>query len=129
MKGQGKGRELMRLNGWQRIGVVLSVLWVIVGGFWTRGIVIESQSEFARTRYRACLASHSIQPDGSVPADTDWSQCDRQHAIDWQRDVTDHWDGINGLNAAFTLGPLLIAWLLVYALVGLTRWIMAGFAS
>ena len=25
---------MTRLNGWQRIGVILSVLWIICGGFW-----------------------------------------------------------------------------------------------
>jgi hypothetical protein len=24
----------MRLNGWQRIGIVASVAWFLVGGFW-----------------------------------------------------------------------------------------------
>ena len=119
----------MRLNGWQRIGVVLSVIWIVAGGLWTRSVLIESQGEFARTRYRMCLANHSIQPDGSIPADTDWKRCDRQFDADWKRDVTDHWDGVNGLNAAFTLAPLLVAWLLVYAIVGLVRWIRAGFVA
>jgi hypothetical protein len=111
----------MRLNGWQRIGVVLSVIWIVAGGLWTRSVLIESQGEFARTRYRMCLANHSVQPDGSIPADTDWKQCDRQFDADWKRDVTNHGDGVNGLNAAFTLAPLLVAWLLVYAIVGLVR--------
>jgi hypothetical protein len=119
----------MRLSGWQRIGVVLSVAWIVAGGLWTRSVLIESQGAFAVARHRSCLDRHSIQPDGRVPADTDWSQCNRQFDADWKRDVTDHWDGVNGMNLAFTLAPLLLAWLLVYGIVGIVRWIRAGFAA
>jgi len=120
----------MQLNGWQRIGVVLSVVWIVAGGLWTRSVVIESQGESAVASRRACLNRHSIQPDGSPPAAPDWrSQCDRQFDADWNRDVTDHWDRVNVLNAVFTLAPLLLAWLLVYAIVGTVRWIRAGFAA
>jgi hypothetical protein len=36
---------------------------------------------------------------------------------------------INGLNLVFTLVPLVAAWLLVYALVVIGRWIRAGFRA
>jgi hypothetical protein len=64
----------MRLNGWQRIGIVASVVWVFVGGFWGNQIGF-SQGDYVREAYRQCLAARSIQPDGSVPRDTDWKPC------------------------------------------------------
>jgi hypothetical protein len=34
----------VRLNGWQRIGIVLSVIWAIGGGLWGNAIAIRHGS-------------------------------------------------------------------------------------
>jgi hypothetical protein len=116
----------MRLNGWQRIGAVLSVLWIVAGGLWMRSVLIQEMGDFATKQLSLCLAMHSAQPDGSV-TDTDWGPCNREFEANWKLDVTQ--GGLNAFNAAFTFIPLLLTWLFVYAIVGLTRWIRAGFAA
>jgi hypothetical protein len=65
----------MHLNGWQRIGIVASVCWFIGGGLWINGLVIDALGASARDDYRRCLDARSIQPDGTVPKDTDWGPC------------------------------------------------------
>lgn len=112
-------------RGVKRLGIIASVLWIIVGGFWTRGIIIEELGRFATSKHRLCIAMHSIQEDGSVPKDTDWSQCSRQFDADWSRDVTNA--GINIGNAVYTFGPLMLAWLAAYIVFWLGRWVRAGF--
>jgi hypothetical protein len=120
-----KSKPAMRLNGWQRIGIVASVCWFVVGGFWINSLVINGLGASVKTEYRHCLDRHSFQPDGSVPADTDWGPCDKKFEADWSAAVADHWS----YAAAYTLIPIPIAWLVVYGLVALVRWIKAGFAT
>jgi hypothetical protein len=104
------------MNGWKRIGIILSVLWVIVGGFWTRSMVIGAQSEFAKNEHVFCLEHYQYHPG---------RDCDAEFEANWQRDVTD--GGINIQNAIFTFGPLLLAWVLFYIVARLTGWVVAGF--
>jgi hypothetical protein len=103
----------MRLNGWQRIGVVASVCWFLGGGLWIGGIVIDDLSSTVRAEYRRCLDAHSIQPDGTVPKDTDWGPCMRTFEKDFDAAVANHWY----YTAAYTLIPIPIVWLIVYGLV------------
>jgi hypothetical protein len=112
-------------KGIKRLGVIASVLWIVVGGFWTRGIVIAELGHFATSNHQLCLKMHSIQDDGTVPKDTDWDQCNRQFHADWSRDVTS--TGINVENAIYTFGPLLLAWFAAYVVLWLSRWVTAGF--
>jgi hypothetical protein len=111
------------LNGWQRIGIVLSVLWAIVGFFWGNSIAIDALGSSVSASYRRCLEQRSIQPDGTVPKDTDWKPCEIAFNRDWGPAVNDHWS----YAAASAFIPILIAWLVVYFFVALGRWIAAGF--
>jgi hypothetical protein len=114
----------MRLNGWQRIGVIASVCWFIGGGLWINSIVIEDLGAPAVAEHRRCLDARSIQPDGTVPKDTDWGPCGVRFMAAYKAAVADHWS----YAAAYTLVPIPIIWLIVYGLVGFERWVRAGFA-
>ena len=114
---------MSRLNGWQRIGIVASVCWFIVGGLWINSLVIGELGAPATAAYRACLEARSIQPDGTVPRDTDWGPCSERFKRDYVAAVADHWRWA----AFFTLTPIPIVWLIVYGLIALVRWIKAGF--
>jgi hypothetical protein len=113
----------MRLNGWQRIGVVLSVCWFIGGGLWIGGQVMDDLSFTVRAEHRRCLAARSIQPDGTVPKDTDWGPCSERFLRDFPVAVADHWY----YTAAYALIPIPIAWIFVWGVVGIGRWIRNGF--
>ena len=113
----------MRLNGWQRLGIIASVCWIIVGGMWINGHVIDDLGADAVTSYRQCLASRSVQADGSVPKDTDWAPCSASFDKNFKSAVADHW-----LYATiYTLIPIPVVWLLAYGLMMLFRWVRVGF--
>ena len=114
----------MHLNGWQRIGVVASICWFVVGGLWINGLVIDGLGAPARYEFNRCLVARSIQPDGTVPKDTDWGPCEERFSAAFVAATADHWF----YAAAYALIPIPIVWLLVYGLVALFRWIRAGFA-
>jgi hypothetical protein len=52
------------MGGWKRIGIVLSVIWVFVGGFWGNNIGIH-QGDFAMGIYDICLRTDN----------SDWGKC------------------------------------------------------
>ena len=61
-----------RLNGWQRIGIVLSVLWVVVGGVWRFGDTLNTNHVW--TIYEYCVEQPNAdkaackQEDQRLPA-------------------------------------------------------------
>ena len=64
-----------------------------------------------------------MQPDGSVPKDTDWGPCNSKFSRDFPIAAENRWF----YTMAYTLIPVPIVWLLIYAVVGLVRWVRAGF--
>lgn len=114
-----------RLNGWQRIGIIASVIWIVVGGFYVRDSIIDeslmpmtwamqdcerswhanSTAPDAESRYDACIKTAEARP----PSKSD------------ERIMTE--------TIMITFGLLALAWLLVYCLVWLARWIRRGFAG
>lgn len=101
-----------RLNGWQRIGAVLSVLWALVGFFWGNEIGLH-EGDWAEQAERIC----------SEARNADLNACMVQFDKDWTQAIKYHWD------YAFILSlvPIPLAWFLAYGIVRLTRWIRAGF--
>ncbi len=101
-----------RLNGWQRIGIVLSVIWIFVGGFWGNNIGIH-QGDWAVSMLGSC---YDIRPN-------DWASCQREFHTNFSEAVKYHWYA-----AAFlAFVPTPIAWLIVYGVVAPIRWIRRGF--
>ena len=95
----------MRLSGWYRIGVVLSLLWCIAGGLWIRGLVIDDMGAAATSELSQCLSARSIQPDGTTPAETDWGPCNKAFYVHWARDVNEKWIETLALYWGFHVGP------------------------
>jgi hypothetical protein len=109
----GAEHHNMHLNGWQRIGIVASVCWAIVGGLWVNSLVIDNLGASVSAELTSCLHNPEM----------DWGSCNRKFKADWPAAVADHWYWA----ALYTLVPIPIVWLIVYGLVGLVRWIVAGF--
>jgi hypothetical protein len=112
----------VRLNGWQRIEVVVAVVWVIGGGLWGNEVGL-SQGDWVPYTYQRCLSERSVQPDGTVPRDTDRGPCTARFKRDWPEAIKNH----SNYAMAFAFLPLPIGWLVFWGLAGLTRWLGAGF--
>jgi hypothetical protein len=97
----------LHLNGWHRIGIVLSVIWAIVGGWW--GF---HAADHATADYQACLKSSTY-----------WEACRQAFAYNYAAAINARW-----YNAALVgLAPIPIGWLIGYALADVVSWIRAGF--
>lgn len=90
------------LNGWQRIGIVASVIWAIVGGLWGMKLAVAP----AFQQFNACM---------SLPS-SDVKVCEGIKNEDLA--VVQPW------STAATVGlvPVPFFWLIAYALIGLVRW-------
>jgi hypothetical protein len=115
------------MGGWVRIGIVLSVLWILVGGFWGNNTAINDASKLTSAQVESCVSANKArlraQGDNSEPYDKIWTPCWAEHTKNYMTNVEGHWWA-----AAFVgLAPVPIAWLILYMLIGLYRWIRRGF--
>jgi hypothetical protein len=109
----------MRLSGWQRIGIIASVIWALAGPFYLDSI---SQSDWLKAslfRYETCRMN---------PSRHDCDEVSREYAdsLNIPRfSFRTPEERRNWALAAFV--PTAFGWLVVYTLVYLVRWIRAGF--
>jgi hypothetical protein len=92
-----------RLHGWQRIGIVLSILWLPAGAL--LGVVA------AVAPYRVCIRNSL----------NDIAWCDMVY-----RDAFSP-EHLWSAAALFALTPIPVAWLLAYAALWAMRWVWRGF--
>jgi ketosteroid isomerase-like protein len=100
----------LRLSRWQRIGVVLAVVWIVIGGSWGwRHAYDKADAEF-----RACIAAVKSVADVQACRDV------RFRAIAVPRGVS---------AGVVALAPLAVVWLFIYGLVWLVRRMRQAFSS
>jgi hypothetical protein len=91
------------------VGVVFSVVWLLVGGYWGNSMGLH-KGDFAVTQFAACM-ENSRSPNNASGV------CLDQFDKDYAEAIKDHWW------EALIVGivPIPVAWLLVYGLMGLVR--------
>ena len=102
-----------RLNGWQRIGIVLSTLWAVVGGLWGYHIATQGAIASPLEHYKSCISQPYYDDECSHTLDEEFAAGLRDQ---WAFAVT-----------MAGLVPIPVAWLLVYMVVWTVRWIRRGF--
>ncbi len=109
----------MKLIGWQRIGVALSILWAVAAGFHTRNDDVERAENFVKFAYKVCSYRKMVAHD------TDLSPCEKEKAAQ-----TETWMKDSGKNVAFTaLAPIPFGWITGLILVYGWRIQAAGIRS
>jgi hypothetical protein len=107
----------MKLNGWKRIGIVASVMWVL--GAYTHAF----NSEYDSTIKTSTLLSQDCfeRADGQG----EWQLCQKQQdeyiAAVYPAEVK--WA------ALFALVPVPLGWGFVYLVLFIVRWVRHGFSS
>ncbi len=107
----------MRLNGWKRIGIVLSVLWVLVTGFYQRNADVQKASDFMSFSYRVCTDAQSAKNN------FDFDECSKKSQKDFDIWMVGSWGNV----AVIALLPIPFFWLIIYGLIKMYRWIRVGF--
>jgi hypothetical protein len=103
----------MRLNGWQRIGII----WTIGAPIYLDHAAQQEAAEAFSLSYRTCRDVSSNDPE----------QCFQRASRTHDSVPRYHFASANG--AFVALAPIPVGWLLAYALVALVRWIRAGFKA
>jgi hypothetical protein len=137
-----------RLNGWQRIGIVLSVVWAVGASIYVRDAAEDRAEEFARSDYQICFDNaRRVLGDESAECARNEGREDEPGRMPCPS-AQSHYDAaLNGCYAKLeqtramwlvgswgdaaisALLPIPVAWLLVWGLVGLVRWIRRGFQA
>jgi hypothetical protein len=121
----------MRLNGWHRIGILISVIFMIGSAFYQR----LEQAELEILRHRVAYLGKSICVENAranIPAPPAGFVLDAETAC-----INDYEKAIDGI-FAFTnikmmdiiyhaIFPVLAAWIIAYFLIFTFRWIRRGF--
>lgn len=96
----------MRQGKWRRAGIALSILWLLIGGYWGNSTGLH-RGDFAVAAFRHCTVNSASPGNAGGP-------CLMQFEKDYAQAIRGHW------RDAFAVGvlPILIAWLMAY---GLTR--------
>jgi hypothetical protein len=107
----------MHLSGWKRIGIVLSVIWIVAAFFYQRNVDQSQAQNWMNMIYKTCTDTKALR------GDFDFKPC-MDKAWSDSRVFDGGWP-----NAAFlALAPIPIGWLLAYLLFAILRWVRRGFA-
>lgn len=103
----------MKLNGWQRLGVVASVVWAPIGFLWGNSIGLH-EGDPAVASLKACMQR-----------DEDWKLCQAVFSNEYPIEVQYHWwFAVVGM-----LLPIAFAWLVAWVSIKVFRWVRVGFAQ
>jgi len=109
---------MKRLNGWQRIGVIASIVWAFGAFIHVNSWYADESTKYAISMVKSCEAA---APEYREPGIKDcWSSYQANVALDRE--------GFWADAAIVSLIPIPVGWLTVYLILGLLRWIKAGFA-
>jgi hypothetical protein len=121
--------RLKRLNGWQRIGVVLSVMWALYGGYWGNEYGLR-QGNWALVVYGSCFdnalqkaADAHNTPQAREQYQRDVEACEQSENRDWRSSIQYHFQ----YAAICAFVPIPLGWGIVYGLIALVKWIRKGF--
>jgi hypothetical protein len=114
----------MRLSGWQRIGIVASMVWFLAGGFMGNKLAIDDGGARTNSWFDSCVAGNKLKFGEYGPYEKVWTPCWDQYGPKYVKNVEGHWLVALGL----ALVPLPIAWLLGWLLITTSRWVARGFA-
>ena len=101
----------VRLKGWQRTGIVLSVLWVSCASMWFIQQVPAHQPAITSI-YRQCIEGPSAHRSVCKARAKSFAKELRSELAEWP---------------LVALAPVFLVWILAYIVVSLGRWIGRGF--
>jgi len=108
-------RGVVRLNGWQRTGILLSVLWVLCVSMWFYQHVPNVNAPGIASVYLQCIEEPNAKRR-ECRARAEW------FGEEARSEFRGGWPWV-------ALGPILVVWPLAYVVVWLVRWIRRGLQS
>jgi hypothetical protein len=116
---QTDGQEFMRLNGWQRLGIGLSIIWAVGAAIHQRNSDVEHAENFAKFAYKVCSDAKSLAQDNNLAS---CEQERNEHLVTWLK-------GSWGNVAFLALVPIPFGWLAALILINVSRAQVIGFRT
>ncbi len=104
-----------KLNGWKRIGIVCSVLWILGAGFYTLKTTSDRDIRSAVHITQSCIDAHNGQEVG----DNECLKRGEDYAV--RLTPGERWEA-----AIVAFVPVPLAWGFIYLTLFLVRWIKRG---
>lgn len=116
---------ILRLSGWQRLGIVASVLWALGAGLAMRINDASVAQEAYNLAYNTCIDQKRAQRvDPTTPLGANIvSGCRNEGRRAHQLFLANSWEAV----AFVALVPIPFGWLLAYMFRGVWRWIKCEF--
>ncbi len=111
----------MKLNGWQRLGVVAFVIWAIFGSLWAWVDTVRTVNAVYGTQLEFCYAERADSAEREVCRARAQSITDEEMA----KANSTLWWGI----PLIIFIPSLIVWGLISLAIVTVRWVRHGFAT
>jgi hypothetical protein len=114
---------MMKLNGWKRIGIIASIVWILGAGLYTDDSELDKASQL--------IADIHVRCDGNLPDyrkdeaayEAAFHRCDKEAADSLAFAYKSAW--LAAAIVAFV--PVPLGWGLVYLVLFLVRWVKRGF--
>jgi hypothetical protein len=107
----------IKINGWKRIGIIASVVWMIGAGLYTHGALQKSDSKVAVAAALDCM---SYIPNGI----TSLAECDKRREAYNAETYSGEWIGA----AVVAFVPVPFGWGFTYLILFLVGWVKRGFS-
>lgn len=107
---------MTRLNGWYRLGIASTVLWLVGATLWFNFIILSDAQSAGQIRAQTCIDAKAQRND------FDFSSCYRDFSDSYAQAIDGHWLISIGVAAACAA----TAWIIMMMLVFTIRWIRAG---
>jgi hypothetical protein len=127
----------MAINGWQRIGIVLSIIWFFAYSIilWSSGSA--DRLELYEIRKSNCADTFNADNEVSRPSESDYDkrlgekrnelrQCEKAAAVAFRSELRTARQNIPVL-LANVIASIVLAWGVVWSVIGIVRWVKRGF--
>jgi len=124
-------------NGWQRIGIVLSIIWFVAYSIflWSSGSA--DRLELYEIRKGNCADTFTANSETSRPSDSGYDkrlsdnrnelrQCEKEAAAAFRRDLRTARHNIPIL-LAVVVASIVLAWVVAWGVIRMVRWVKQGF--
>jgi hypothetical protein len=110
---------LNRLNGWNRIGLILTIIWLVGFPLYENGKREETRIRLASYSYRTCI-EESVKHN-------DHRDCSRVFEDEYRKMNS----SADGLKEYFFFSVVIatIAWIIIYLVIYVVWWVIRGFRA
>lgn len=103
----------MYVNGWQRVGIVISILWAIGATIYVRSVQVQNGKSLFQMEFSGCLRSSTGEA------------CSNKVSLQHAMDITANWPDV----AFYAFAPVIAGWIVAYIVLTTFRWIKVGFSK